>query len=199
VVEPSFHITDSATLRALAHPIRQRIVWELSVRKYGRAADLATIINEPANSVSYHLRTLAHAGMVEEAPEFARDSRDRVWRMAHPEGYYAAPGSPASDMLIEEQLSWVRAMLTEELPRDEATARGEYLGAAMLTREEAHTMFMEVAEILERWRLQGAQAASEHPDDATRAFHRIAMLVGNRIPESPTDQDDVKPKRVVVQ
>jgi DNA-binding transcriptional ArsR family regulator len=180
VVEPSFHITDTAALRALAHPLRQRIVWELSVRKYGRAADLAKIIGEPANSVSYHLRTLANAGMVEEAPEFARDSRDRVWRMAHPEGYYTAPGSPASDMLIEEQLSWVRAMITEELPRDEITARGEYLGAAMLTKDEAHTMFMEVAEVLERWRLYGAEAATADPDDAARVFHRIVTLVGNR-------------------
>lgn len=185
MVEPSFHITDSRTLRAIAHPIRQRIAWELSVRKYARAADLAIIMNEPANSVSYHLRALAKAGMVEEAPEFARDSRDRVWRMAHPEGYYTPPGSAASDLLVEEQLAWVRAMLTEELPRDEATARGEYLGAAMLTREEAHTMFMEVAEILERWRLQGAAAASEDPDDATRAFHHVVMMVGNRMPEAP--------------
>ncbi|HEX4058864.1 MAG TPA: helix-turn-helix domain-containing protein [Galbitalea sp.] len=180
MVERSFHITDSATLRALAHPLRQRIVWELSVREYGRAADLARIIDEPANSVSYHLRALANAGMIEEAPEFARDSRDRVWRMAHPEGYYTAPGSPASDMLVEEQLSWLRGMLTEALPRDEATARGEYLGAAMLTREQAHQMFMEVADILERWRLLGAEAASADPDDAAKVFHRIVMMVGNR-------------------
>jgi DNA-binding transcriptional ArsR family regulator len=180
VVEPSFHVTDSRTLRALAHPIRQRIVWELSVRKYGRAADLATIIGEPANTVSYHLRALADAGMIEEAPEFARDTRDRVWRMVHPEGYYTPPGTPASDLLVQEQLTWLRGMLTEELPRDEAAGHGLYIGAAMLTREEAQTMFMEVAEVLERWRLLGAQAASDDPSDLTRVFHNVVTLVGNR-------------------
>lgn len=180
MVEPSFHITDPATLRALAHPLRQRIIWELSVRQYGRAADLAAILDEPANSVSYHLRALAKAAMVEEAPEFARDSRDRVWRMSHPEGIYAPAGTPAADMLVEEQLAWIREFLYERLERQPGAARGEYLGAAMLTEDEAKTMFMEVAEILERWRTFGAKEASEHPDSADRIFHRIVTLVGNR-------------------
>jgi DNA-binding transcriptional ArsR family regulator len=180
VVEPSFQVTDPGTLRALAHPLRQRIIWELSVRKYGRAADLATIMGGPANSISYHLRALAKAGLVEEAPEFAHDSRDRVWRMAHPEGLYAAAGSPAADLLVEEQLGWMREFLNERLPRQPGTARGEYLGAAMLTEDEAKGMFMEIAEILERWRNHGAQAAVDDPDDAARIFHRVVFLLGNR-------------------
>ena len=180
MVEPSFQVTDPGTLRALAHPLRQRIIWELSVRKYGRAADLATIMGEPANSISYHLRALAKAGMVEEAAEFARDSRDRVWRMSHPEGLYAEAGSPAADILVEEQLAWAREFLHERLPRQPGTARGEYLGAAMLTEDEAKGMFLEIAEILERWREHGAQASTEKVDDASRIFHRIVFLIGNR-------------------
>ncbi|HEX4442800.1 MAG TPA: helix-turn-helix domain-containing protein [Galbitalea sp.] len=180
MVEESFRITDPGMLRAFAHPLRQRIIWELSVRKYGRAADLAAILGEPANSISYHLRALAKATIVEEAPEFAHDSRDRVWRMAHPEGIYAPAGSPAEDMLVDEQLTWIAQFLREELERQPGTSRGAYLGAAMLTEEEARKMFEEVAEILERWREHGAQAAVLDPKDATRIFHRIVTLVGNR-------------------
>lgn len=180
MVEPSFQVTDPGTLRALAHPFRQRIIWELSVRKYGRAADLAAIMEEPANSISYHLRALAKAGIVEEAPEFAHDSRDRVWRMAHPEGLYAAAGSPAAEILVEEQLGWIREFLNERLPRQPGAARGEYLGAAMLTEDEAKGMFQEIAEILERWREHGAQASTAGPDDASRIFHRMVFLMGNR-------------------
>lgn len=180
MVEPSFQVTDPSTLRALAHPLRQRIVWELSVRKYGRAADLATIMDEPANSISYHLRALAKAGIVEEAPEFARDSRDRVWRMSHPEGLYAEAGTPAADMLVEEQLGWIREFLHERLPRQEGAARGEYLGAALLTEAEAKGMFQEIAEILERWREHGAQEATANPENASRIFHRLVFLMGNR-------------------
>ena len=167
-------------LRALAHPFRQRIIWELSVRKYGRAADLAAVMNEPANTISYHLRSLAKVGMVEEAPEFARDSRDRVWRMSHPEGLYAPAGTTASDILNEEQLSWIRDIISEKLPRQAGAARGIYLGAAMLTEDEAKGMFQEIAEILERWREHGAQASTDRLDDPARIFHRMVFLLGNR-------------------
>lgn len=180
MVEPSFQVTDPAMLRALAHPFRQRIIWELSVRKYGRAADLAALMGEPANSISYHLRALAKAGMVEEAPEFARDTRDRVWRMSHPEGLYAPAGTTAADILNEEQLGWIRDIISEKLPREPGAARGIYLGAAMLTEDEAKGMFQEIAEILERWREHGAQASTDKLDDASRIFHRIVFLIGNR-------------------
>ncbi|HEY1531378.1 MAG TPA: helix-turn-helix domain-containing protein [Galbitalea sp.] len=180
MVEPSFHVTDPAMLRAMAHPLRQRIIWELSVRTYGRAADLAGILGEPANSVSYHLRALAKVDVVEEAPEFARDSRDRVWRLAHPEGFYAPAGSAAADILIEEQLGWIREFLSETLERQPGAAHGEYLGAALLTETEAKGMFQEIAEILERWRTHGAEAATADPDNAERIFHRMVFLLGNR-------------------
>jgi len=167
-------------LRALAHPLRQRIIWELAVRTSARAADLAEIMSEPANAVSYHMRALGKAGILEEAPELARDSRDRVWRMAHPEGIYASPGEPAADLLNEEQLDWMRDMLFERIPRDDQSMRGEYLGAALLTKDEATEMFQEVATILERWRFHGAERAAADPAAQDRVFYRIATLVGKR-------------------
>lgn len=179
MVEPSFHVTDPDMLRALAHPLRQRILWELAVRQYGRAADLAVVMGEPANSISYHLRTLAKAGMVEEAPEFARDSRDRVWRASHPGGYSASSDSPAAELLVEEQLAWMRDIITERLPRQAGAARGVYLGAAMLTEVEGNRMFEEVVTLLEGWRERGAQASSVAPEDPTRTFHRATFLLGN--------------------
>ena len=45
-----------------------------------RAADVARELGIPANQASFHLRQLAKYGLVEEAPEEARDKRDRVWR-----------------------------------------------------------------------------------------------------------------------
>lgn len=86
MTEQSYAVTDPAMLRALAHPLRQRIMWELAARDHLRAADLAKITGEPANSLSFHLRSLAKAGLIEEKPEEARDSRDRVWTMTHQEG-----------------------------------------------------------------------------------------------------------------
>lgn len=69
----------SAMLKAMTHPLRRQLVRALTKRMYARAADLAQELNVPANSVSFHLRVLANAGLIAEAPEKARDKRDRVW------------------------------------------------------------------------------------------------------------------------
>ncbi|WP_460519167.1 helix-turn-helix domain-containing protein [Humibacter antri] len=182
MVEQSYAVTDPATLRALAHPLRQRILWELAARDHLRAADLAQITGEPANSVSFHLRSLAKAGLIEEKPEHARDSRDRVWVMTHPEGVYFPDTDVTTNALIAERLDWLRAVIDESLPRDPAAARMQYMGAAVLTKAEAQQMADEVAEVFEKWRAHGIEAAAEHPDDPARVFHFTAAFVGNPRP-----------------
>ncbi|MBX3068454.1 MAG: helix-turn-helix transcriptional regulator [Cryobacterium sp.] len=181
-MKQSFLVSDPESLRALAHPIRQRILLELSVRHSARAADLAEIIGEPANAISYHLRALNKAGMLVESPELARDSRDRVWKIAHPEGVYIPPeaASTARDVFTDELTKWVNAMLNESITRDPKALQGRYLGAALLTRAEAKKMFFEVAEVFERWRKHGMDAAAKKPKDSTRIFHHAIALVGNR-------------------
>lgn len=81
---PSAERHDYATqemLRAMAHPLRLQLMERVGRRGTARAADLAEEMGVAANALSYHLRTLAKAGVIEEAPEEARDRRDRVWRL----------------------------------------------------------------------------------------------------------------------
>lgn len=75
---PETHAT-TAMLKAMTHPLRRRILAVFPRLEYVRAADLATELGEPANKISFHLRVLADAGLLIEAPERARDRRDRVW------------------------------------------------------------------------------------------------------------------------
>src|SRR5689334_19101274 len=77
---------DPRILRAIAHPTRNRILAELHANGSIRAADIARALDIPANQASFHLRQLAKYGLVEEAPEEARDKRDRVWRLVDSEG-----------------------------------------------------------------------------------------------------------------
>lgn len=182
MVEQSYAVTDPMMLRALAHPLRQRIMWELGARDHLRAADLATITGEPANSVSFHLRSLARAGLIEEKPEHARDSRDRVWGMTHPEGVYFPETDITTNALMAERLDWLRSLLDESLPRDPKAARMQYMAAAVLTKDEAQQMSEEVAEVFEKWRAHGAKAAEGKPDDPDRVFHFTAAFVGNPRP-----------------
>ena len=188
MVKPSYRITDTETMRALAHPLRQRIMMELSVRRSARAADLAEIIGEPANALSYHLRALAKAKLIVEAPELARDTRDRVWQMVHPEGVYVPPDAdnPAIDVAEEQYLSWIRSIIQETLPENPRATRGRYLGAALLTKAESRELFMELAEVLERWREHGMDAAATDPHNPDRVFHYLTALVGNRAEDSDT-------------
>ena len=66
--------------------MRNRILDEMSAGGPMRAADVAERLDIPANQASFHLRQLAKYGLVVEAPELARDGRDRVWRAAHEGG-----------------------------------------------------------------------------------------------------------------
>jgi DNA-binding transcriptional ArsR family regulator len=70
-------------MRALAHPLRLRLLGMLRMEGPSTASQLAQQVGEVPALVSYHLRQLAANGFLEEAPELARDGRERWWRSAH--------------------------------------------------------------------------------------------------------------------
>ena len=63
---------------ALAHPLRFRL-FELLVEGPSTASRLARQLGESSGSTSYHLRRLARAGAIVEAPELGT-RRERWWR-----------------------------------------------------------------------------------------------------------------------
>ncbi len=79
----SIHLTDPRAMRALAHPTRLRLLGELRVRGPQSVGMLCDLIDEAPGSVSYHLGKLAAYAFVAEAPELARDRRERWWRATH--------------------------------------------------------------------------------------------------------------------
>ena len=85
-------------LKALANPLRRQVWNEVTRARYARAADLAQRLDQPANTLSFHLRVLAQAGLIEEAPEKARDKRDRVWK---PTSGAMSLGSPEDPVAIK--------------------------------------------------------------------------------------------------
>ncbi|GAA1232513.1 putative ArsR family transcriptional regulator [Microbacterium phyllosphaerae] len=87
----------SAMLKAYAHPLRRRMIRLFSRREHLRAADVAADLDVPANSASFHLRVLADAGLIEEAPEHARDRRDRVWKSRRGSFNVGDPEHPVPD------------------------------------------------------------------------------------------------------
>jgi DNA-binding transcriptional ArsR family regulator len=74
-------ITDTRALAALTHPLRRRVLDILRVDGPATASMLAERTGQAVGNLSHHLRTLAECELVEEAPELARDRRERWWRL----------------------------------------------------------------------------------------------------------------------
>lgn len=154
-------VLDPQVLRAIAHPVRNRILAELDARGSLRAADLARELDIPANQASFHLRQLAKYGLIEEDPAAARDRRDRVWRLAHPEGMAVEmreverlPGGAAAARVFRRtKREWGYLVVDSVLA--EKRSKGSYSSlsdsAILLTKEEAAQLAEEIDDVVRRW------------------------------------------------
>jgi DNA-binding transcriptional ArsR family regulator len=91
-----------AALRALAHPLRIRILDLLPIRGPLTASKLGEIVGESSGSTSYHLRQLAKHGLVREV-EGKGTARERWWERT-PGGFSissAGKDSPAGRQTAE--------------------------------------------------------------------------------------------------
>lgn len=80
---------DAPALKALAHPLRLRILQLLTLHKKVSVTSLADELGESTGATSYHLRQLARHGFVEETEDETADDEPRpagrrrqLWRMA---------------------------------------------------------------------------------------------------------------------
>jgi predicted ArsR family transcriptional regulator len=144
-----------------------RVLDELELGGPLRAVDIAANLGIPANQASFHLRQLAKYGLIVEAPEAARDGRDRVWRAVNEDGMRLdlseleqAPGGKAAVNLFRRQ--WLanahaaidRAMQWHD--RKDATVNVAS-GTLRLTKAEAKRLGDEIGELIERTRKAGTQ------------------------------------------
>lgn len=84
---------DAAGLKALAHPVRLRILGLLRTEGPATSTTLATRLGLNTGATSYHLRQLAQHGFI--ADDLARgNGRDRWWRAAH-QSIATGPAEPA--------------------------------------------------------------------------------------------------------
>ena len=77
-------VTEAKALSAMANPFRSRMMDALKVDGPSTASMLAQRTGQAVGSASHHLKVLAEAGLVEEAPDLARDRRERWWRLGDP-------------------------------------------------------------------------------------------------------------------
>jgi predicted ArsR family transcriptional regulator len=177
-------IRDPRILRAIAHPMRNRILGELVAAGHLRAADVAEILAIPANQASFHLRQLAKYGLVEPAPELARDGRDRVWRPVHEHGLTLEVDAMAKDPGGKEAVSvWRRHAAAEaKAAIDRAYAQRKSRDVHVmisddwvrLTKAEAKELAEDLMALQERWQDRSRAAADD--GTARRTYHVLKVV-----------------------
>jgi len=153
-------LTDPTMMRALAHQARIAIWSYLGLHGPATATECADIAGLSPSACSYHLRTLARYGFVEEDPDSAADGRERPWRarlLAF--NMYEGPDVPPATQLAGRLLTEnIRAAAEEvraryvarhaEYPADWQAASGEVFSVAHVTAEELDRMRAQVLEVM---------------------------------------------------
>lgn len=74
---PQMVVTETARIRALAHPLRLELLDHLAAVGQATATECAAHTGESVAGCSFHLRTLAKAGFIEPAEQ---QGREKPWR-----------------------------------------------------------------------------------------------------------------------
>jgi len=164
-------ITEAKALSAMANPFRARMMDALKVDGPSTASGLAQRTGQAVGSASHHLKVLAEAGLVEEAPELARDRRERWWRLVDPgtrwsRADFADDTAAVTAAYAAEALALQRQFERTQEWNANAASVPEWDDAAFatqqwlrLTPEELHEVSAEVVDVLMRW------SRREVPDD----------------------------------
>jgi DNA-binding transcriptional ArsR family regulator len=184
---------DPSVLKAISHPLRVRILYELTTVAGARASDLAREIGVQANLVSFHLRQLAKYGLVEEAPELARDKRERVWRVSSTAGIStslsAVANEPGGEAAIQvwkrESAAWAHMVIDHAYAQDVHSPDIYSISDVpmRLTTAQARELATEITALLRRWVHQGSQVDEKAVKDEPRKTY-LALTVLQPYPHS---------------
>lgn len=161
-----------AALRALAHPLRIRILDLLPIRGPLTASKLGEIVGESSGSTSYHLRQLAKHGLVREV-EGKGTARERWWERT-PGGFSissAGKDSPAGRQTAEAvNMEFLRlrnervmAFTRAGQEADEETLQS-WLGSATFVTTNKWATREQAKAVVEAWE----RFAAEHLDPLSR-------------------------------
>ena len=160
-------------LKALAHPLRLRMLGLLRIEGPATATTLATRLGINTGATSYHLRQLEKHGFVVEDAALG-NARDRWWRAAHQATMTdtAQPGDPGERETLEAYLQSVVVVMTQTLQRSveelallppewaDATTYSDWV--TRLTPTRAKALVEKLAEVL------NSQEEDEDDEDAVQ-------------------------------
>jgi DNA-binding transcriptional ArsR family regulator len=176
-------IDDPGVLKALAHPLRQRLYGLLLRLGPQPVTALAKRLDTDPGLVSYHLRELARGGFAEEAPELARDRRER-WYRASDDGNswssadFRTPEARAVATTVQAQMvadQFERLRAYQQIGdswgdgwAEAATNTNAYL---RLTPDELRALSADLLEVLARYKKLAPKPADDGREHVFLFFH----------------------------
>lgn len=174
-------LRDAREIRALAHPARLEVLSRLQGRHRAMTAtELAEYCGLSPSAMSYHLRAMERAGMVERAD--AEDGRERPWRLAFDQlttdADVDSPGAKVAESLLieafmkEDTRHVVDFVATEPKgPWRDATELNRV--TLVLTTQELETMQAEIREVTKKYAVQNR---AEPPEGSRRIRFRSLVV-----------------------
>lgn len=168
-------LTDPGALKALAHPLRQRILRQLDRDGPATSTTLARALGENTGATSYHLRQLAEHGFVEDVPERGQ-GRERWWRARRQDIRFPPRSTMSADMQAafdefgrQGVAEDIEAFMRFQRERDALGEWGDALlfarGGLRLTRDELLQFWADYMELFRRY-----AAATDPPAADARRF-----------------------------
>lgn len=144
---------DFVSLKALAHPLRIRLLEVLSSYGAQTASGLAQRLGESSGATSYHLRQLAKHGFVREVAEKGT-ARERWWERPPGSLIVTTPelatnqASRDAARLVNNEFGFIRAkLLTDFLDKSLDVLPTEWSEASMVATLHTHLTAEQLAEI----------------------------------------------------
>ncbi len=155
---PRRDIATLSELKALAHPLRQRMLYHLAFAGSATATSIAEAFGESTGSTSYHLRQLARFGFIEEDRERS-SGRTRSWRLVpldlrslDPDVAQSSEARELGRMRLRRDRDLVDRYLRERHRFADLSEAAMFSSSAThLTAEELVCFSEEYVELLERW------------------------------------------------
>ena len=188
-LEPAVQVTDVRALRALAHPLRSRLLGRLRLDGPATASQLGRAVGESSGSTSYHLRQLAAYGFVEEV-EGQGTARERWWRARHRMTSWQAADVVAQEggeevqdemtrLQIDQHARVLDAWFTQKTALDPAWTAAASLNdyGLRLRPEQARALAAELTAVADRWM---ADHPADVPADGTELVSVLLDVVALR-------------------
>jgi DNA-binding transcriptional ArsR family regulator len=190
---------DGRSLKALAHPLRMRIVGSLRLDGPATATLLGQRLGESSGLTSYHVRVLAENGFVEEAADRGT-GRERWWQASQdmtswrPEDFRDDPDEREAEEWVtgyaaRRGMEWLDEWLHRRPDADpawvDASDTSDYF--LQLTPGELRAMTQEITELVLRHRDQSLAA---EPDDERRSVTLLTYAFPRQLAEEHDEEVD---------